>query len=166
MKPQVTQYKKPFFSRKIIISFRVFLIIALLDFFTKLIVKLKNISTTGHFVDINYQTNTGSLWSLFSNLSEINTIFIIASITALVVLFLLWKKEQKYYVAFALVLAGIFGNFLDRIMYGFVVDWIDFHFWPIFNIADSAIVIGVLFLLFITLKSNSSKKIIPKPRNR
>lgn len=48
--------------------------------------------------------------------------------------------------AHALILGGAIGNLIDRTLYGYVVDFIDFHWWPVFNIADSAITVGIAVL--------------------
>jgi signal peptidase II len=50
-------------------------------------------------------------------------------------------------VAFSLILGGAIGNLIDRIAYGYVVDFIDFRIWPVFNVADSAITIGAAALI-------------------
>ena len=49
-------------------------------------------------------------------------------------------------LAYALILGGAVGNLIDRGLYGYVVDFIDFHWWPVFNLADSAITIGITLL--------------------
>ena len=49
-------------------------------------------------------------------------------------------------VAHALILGGAIGNLIDRGLYGYVVDFIDFHWWPVFNLADSAITVGITLL--------------------
>ena len=53
-----------------------------------------------------------------------------------------------------LVLGGAIGNLLDRLLYGAVIDFIDFHFWPAFNVADSAITIAVVLLLWREFRPN------------
>ena len=50
-------------------------------------------------------------------------------------------------LAQALLLGGAIGNLIDRSLYGYVVDFIDFHFWPVFNLADSAITVGISILV-------------------
>ncbi|NWG12279.1 MAG: signal peptidase II, partial [Acidobacteria bacterium] len=60
--------------------------------------------------------------------------------------------------ALAVVMGGILGNFIDRIRHGFVVDFIEFHIrdifhWPTFNVADSAITIGIAMLLIDAVKN-------------
>lgn len=54
-------------------------------------------------------------------------------------------------LAHALLLGGAVGNLIDRSLYGYVVDFIDFHWWPVFNVADSAITIGIAVLAIHTL---------------
>jgi signal peptidase II len=49
-------------------------------------------------------------------------------------------------LAHALILGGAIGNMIDRSLYGYVVDFIDFHWWPVFNVADSAITVGIALL--------------------
>lgn len=134
-----------FFS-KIDKCFYLFISIVVLDLITKYFVKLKNISTNTGIIDITYRTNTGSFFSLFAGSSYVNIIFIIASFVALIFLYLIWKSEKKNSFPLALIASGITGNLLNRIFYGFVIDWLNFNFWPVFNIADSAIVIGVIWL--------------------
>ena len=70
----------------------------------------------------------------------------------------IWKHsaEELAPAAAALVLGGAIGNLIDRLMLGSVTDFIDLHIgdihWPAFNIADSAIVLGVIFFILIELK--------------
>ena len=61
-------------------------------------------------------------------------------------------------MALGLVLGGAMGNLIDRIYRGSVTDFIDFSFWPAFNIADSAIVIGTIMLAYLLIYSTISKK--------
>ncbi len=57
-------------------------------------------------------------------------------------------KLTEQYVAWGLITGGALGNAIDRIFLGTVTDFIDFHFWPAFNVADSALTIGVLLLVW------------------
>lgn len=59
---------------------------------------------------------------------------------------------------FGLILGGAIGNWLDRVQYGAVVDFFDFRIWPVFNIADSAISIGVGIYLWYLFRSSASKQ--------
>ena len=55
-------------------------------------------------------------------------------------------------LAFALILGGAVGNWIDRLRFGSVIDFLDFRVWPVFNIADSAITIGVVWYLLILMR--------------
>jgi len=57
------------------------------------------------------------------------------------------RLSRIYIVAFSLILGGAIGNLIDRISLGYVVDFIDFRIWPVFNVADSAITIGAAIIL-------------------
>lgn len=126
--------------------------IVFLDILIKEIVQRNRISTSNGFFDITYAQNTGTMWSLFANLTSANTIFIILSFLALGFLFYYLKTEKTNVVPVSIIGAGILGNLSDRIHYGYVIDWANFHFWPIFNIADAAIVTGVCWLVFILVR--------------
>lgn len=90
--------------------------------------------------------------------------FILFSIIVLAVLIYKWKKmpeEMNIIVPLGLVIGGLLGNLLDRIILGYVFDFIDFRIWPVFNAADSAISIGVVWLiiyLWTGKKDNKKKK--------
>ena len=57
-----------------------------------------------------------------------------------------------------LIVSGIVGNLIDRIFYGSVIDFINFRFWPIFNVADSLIFIGVIYWIIEILRDRDNKK--------
>ncbi|AKS42679.1 signal peptidase II [Wenzhouxiangella marina] len=78
----------------------------------------------------------------------------VAVLISIILLIWLWRlpnRSRLLPVAIVLVLGGAIGNLVDRIRYGYVVDFIDVHYqgwhWPAFNLADSAIVLGVILLL-------------------
>ncbi|MCA9477922.1 MAG: signal peptidase II [Nanoarchaeota archaeon] len=131
--------------------------ILLFDIITKQVVKQQQIQTTGHFFDITYATNTGTMWSLFANFHLINILFITLSLLALGFLYYYMRTQRQHIIPVSIISAGIIGNLLDRIIYGFVIDWANFHFWPIFNIADSAIVIGTISLMYLLVKEEVRK---------
>jgi len=64
------------------------------------------------------------------------------------------KKGRIYRIALVLILAGGLSNLIDRISLGYVIDFIDFRIWPVFNLADSAITIGAALLAYTIFKSN------------
>ena len=79
-------------------------------------------------------------------------------IAALIMIWLIRKNSHQtiFSLALSLVLSGAIGNVIDRIIYGAVVDFVDVHYmgwhWPAFNIADSAITIGVILLIVDEIK--------------
>lgn len=97
------------------------------------------------FFSLTHILNKGTLWGLFQNAHIVLAIFaFIVSIYIVVV----YKNYRGWILIFlALILAGALGNLYDRFLYGAVIDFINFHFWPVFNVADSAISISVVGLL-------------------
>ena len=124
--------------RFLIISF----LVILLDQATKFLF------TNKHFLFINYTTNTGAAFSL---LEGQNTLLIFISILVAIFIFLLARKEKNIKIPLAFIFGGTLGNLIDRIFLGYVRDFIDFKVWPIFNIADSFNVIGVLIIFYLIL---------------
>jgi len=109
-----------------------------------------------NFFSITIAHNTGGAWSILDNHSYL---FVVFSLLALVILFRFmfhFKKNARNRLAFAFTIAGIVSNLADRIFLGYVRDFLDFtlfgYDYPIFNLADVAIVVGVLLLIFAILK--------------
>ena len=111
------------------------------------------------FLNLVLVQNKGISFGLFSRY-EIGWLISILTIGIVVVLFIWMRKLERAILAlpFSLIIGGAIGNLIDRLNYGFVVDFIDFHFfgwhWPAFNIADSAITVGVIFLLIASFSNN------------
>lgn len=143
-------------------SLSLFLIIAtagfLLDLISKSLIRSSSFTTTGHFVDISNVLNYGSLWGLFSSVTFINIFFIILSIVALCLLYIFQKKQPSLSLPIGLMTAGVLGNLIDRIFFGAVFDFINFHFWPVFNLADSFLVCGVITIVILMIKEEINKK--------
>ena len=93
--------------------------------------------------------NQGAAFGMFSSLG--NNFFIIISLAA--ILFMLWVivTAKEDYRVFSLLAGGAIGNLIDRVTLGYVVDFIDVsvsgHHWPAFNVADSALSLGIVFLM-------------------
>jgi len=95
--------------------------------------------------------NTGIAFGFFK---DCGAVFIIVPLilTGLLVYNIFYYRNsphlsRTYVVAFSLILGGAIGNLIDRIVLGYVVDFIDFRVWPVFNLADSAITIGAGIIL-------------------
>ena len=101
------------------------------------------ISQVFHFTLIH---NKGAAFGI---LKERVPLFIIASTLAIILLYLNIKKHRKtslYSISLGLILSGALGNLIDRLFLGYVIDFLDFRIWPVFNIADSAITVGAILL--------------------
>jgi signal peptidase II len=133
----------------------IFLII--LDFISKLLIVnfLKiDLFLIPNFLYLTFVTNTGTFWGLFSN---INIFFMILSIIVLsLLIYIITVKtslNKLNTILYSLVISGIIGNLIDRIIRGYVVDFIGIKIFnynfPIFNFADIYIVIGVLLFILI-----------------
>ncbi|MCX5703033.1 MAG: signal peptidase II [Candidatus Omnitrophica bacterium] len=67
------------------------------------------------------------------------------------------NNNKKFYrFSLSLILAGALGNLIDRLFLGYVIDFLDFRIWPVFNIADSAITIGAIFLGYTILRERKA----------
>jgi signal peptidase II len=93
-----------------------------------------------------YLQNTGAIWSSFT---EMNGIFIWLSIIAFGLLIFFYEQFDTTIekICYTLIMVGLWGNLIDRGTLGFVVDFIDVHWWPVFNIADSCISIAIVLYL-------------------
>ena len=114
------------------------------------------------FVTIRYAENTGIAFGLFDSSQSLwkGPLLTLLAVGAMcMVLYYIWTTpvdERVVFVALGLVLGGILGNFLDRLIHGYVIDfvklhWLDVFAWPTFNLADSAITTGVLLILAISV---------------
>ena len=151
----------------LIMSIILFLSISLLVFFSDLVTKAyvserlslgQSIPVVKNIFHISLVHNTGIAFGLFKNLTAF---FIGLSLIVIFYIALDSILHLKYYtlnkgISFGLLLGGACGNLLDRIRLGYVRDFLDFRVWPVFNLADSAITIGVL-LLAIEIIGNRTK---------
>jgi signal peptidase II len=102
--------------------------------------------------------NTGIAFGLFK---QQTAIFIILSIAAIVLILVNIFSESKsrnldrsYWLGLSLILGGAAGNLIDRLRFGYVIDFLDFRVWPVFNLADSCITIGVFLILLRCIPSS------------
>ncbi|MEW6732564.1 MAG: signal peptidase II [Acidobacteriota bacterium] len=115
-----------------------------------------DISVIDGFFKLSYTENPGIAFGLFSDSQHILKIWLLAAISiiaiGLVVYFAIKSPPDKRLLLIALmfVLGGVIGNLIDRIVYGVVIDFIEFYIgerhWPNFNIADTAICVGAVLL--------------------
>lgn len=115
----------------------------------------KNIEIIRNFFYITYAQNTGMAWSL---LSGQQAFFCLAAAVAIGVMtwYLIYKDPNKITrIALALMISGAAGNLIDRLLLGYVRDFLHFYIFsydfPIFNVADSCLTIGVILLILASL---------------
>lgn len=114
------------------------------------------------FFNITYVRNTGAAFSI---LEDSRIFFIVITFVALIVIYLLLKDKvlNKYQTfLYSMLIGGIAGNLVDRIIYGYVIDYLSFNIFsysfPVFNIADSFIVISVVLLILNEMRLSVCKK--------
>lgn len=111
----------------------------------------QSITIINNFFNITYVRNTGAAWSILSG----NVLLLIMiSVLALVTIYYYLIKDKDLnkidIVSYSMLVGGIIGNLIDRIVHGYVIDYLDFtifnYNFPIFNIADTLIVISIIII--------------------
>ena len=98
--------------------------------------------------------NRGAAFGIFARSS-----FLFIVISVFIIAFIIISSIRRstslttYSLPLSIILGGALGNLVDRLRFGFVVDFLDFRIWPVFNIADTAITIGAILLILKVLKS-------------
>ena len=104
------------------------------------------VSLIKNILDITLVHNRGAAFGILKNQLFL---FIAISFFTIIFIFLHLKNKKNSFllkVCLSLILAGAVGNLIDRLRFGYVIDFLDFHVWPVFNLADSALTIGSLLL--------------------
>lgn len=110
-------------------------------------------------IDISYHTNPGIAFGL--NLPLI----VVVPLSIALVGFVLWvfgrEMLKSSYLLFliSLILFGAISNLIDRIRFGFVIDYINLHIWPVFNIADMMIVVGCVGIIYFEVLKSFKRKV-------
>lgn len=106
------------------------------------------------FLNLLYVENTGTVFGILKFMGS-GFFILIALMATAFLLYLLFRDSQNW-ITYSLLIGGALGNISDRIMYGYVIDFIDVHVlgfhWPAFNVADSSISIGIFLFLFKSFK--------------
>ncbi|ATH65487.1 MULTISPECIES: signal peptidase II [Staphylococcus] len=150
------------------ISLFITIVILILDQITKYIItKTMQIGDSfeliPNFLNITSHRNSGAAWGILSGKMAF---FYIITVVILIVLIVFYIKEAKHnllmQVAISLLFAGALGNFIDRVLNGEVVDFVDTYIFsynfPIFNVADSSLTIGVLLIIIALLKDMKTEE--------
>ena len=112
------------------------------------------------FFNLTFIVNYGFAFGFLNNpsLNQIIVILVIFSIIAYFLYLLIKTQDQFFRFSLILVLSGAVGNFIDRVLHGFFIDFIDIYLgsyhWPAFNLADSSITLGFILIMFNILFLN------------
>jgi len=137
--------------------------IFLLDRITKTIFQKTSLDLG--FLQLHLVKNTGGVWGILQGMNFLFIIIILLVLLGILVyLRRILASPTILWVSFSLIFAGGLGNLIDRISLGYVIDFIDFTFWPAFNIADSAITIAIILILYHELKPFFQRIILRKKR--
>ena len=140
-------------------------VVLLLDQITKQTIKIllepnESISVIKGIFEITYVGNKGAAFGILPGYQKL---FISVSTVVVLMIFILFLFKQFddkiSNIAFGLIMGGSIGNMIDRIISGSVIDFFDFKIWPVFNIADSAVFIGMFFIIwkYIILERGGNK---------
>jgi len=145
------------FSKRDTVFVAIISLVILLDQFTKYLIR-KYITTElliTDFFSFTFITNTGASFGMFRGMN--NILIVIGLIITFILVYYLHTSDEKStesHIFFGLIVGGALSNIIDRIVYGHVIDFISVSFWPSFNLADSAITLGVLGLILYHYKKN------------
>ena len=140
-------------KNKYITIFSTAIIIILVDQIAKFLIRInfqlnETLPIIKNIFHLTHIQNTGAGFGI---LKSQTLILIFISLVVIGVIFYYFdrikEKEVLLQVLVGFVLAGTIGNLIDRLAYGFVIDFLDFQIWPIFNVADSFVTIGVIGLI-------------------
>jgi len=145
-------------KRLLLSSSLIIVLVFFLDQATKYYVKASlgyfDTITVTSFFNIVYAENTGSAFGMFKSFGIY--FFIGVSLAAVIFLAVLIVKDRENSAAYSLLIGGATGNLIDRFIHGYVIDFLDFHIaghhWPAFNVADSALTIGISALVIKTIR--------------
>jgi signal peptidase II len=156
----MSQYKYYFLS----------LILVIADQLTKMMVLgslelYESIEITSFF-SLTHVHNYGAAFSFLADEDGWQQYFLVSISAIASIAIILWMSKtstnQPYkLIALSLILSGAIGNLIDRAVFGFVIDFINLHYqdfyWPVFNVADTAITLGVILLLLVDFKQDKAK---------
>jgi len=144
-------------KKKALIIFLVSFLILILDQLIKFVIIKKiplnsSISVIPKIFSLSHIHNYGAAFGIFQNSSQLLLWFSIIIVGIILYIYDRIPKEKIVQILVALVLGGTLGNLIDRIRFGYVIDFLNFKIWPAFNLADSAITIGIIGLIIYLMK--------------
>jgi signal peptidase II len=158
------------------------LVVIVVDQWTKYLIHSRfrwgeSVGVIQNLFALTYVRNTGAAFGLLHRAPSWfrDPFFILVPVVALfVILFILMTlppDQKKAVVGLSLVFGGAIGNLIDRLRFGYVIDFLDFHWkevyhWPAFNVADSSIVVGVGLMFLLSLFQGKSQLPASSPLSR
>jgi signal peptidase II len=154
--------------------------IFVLDFITKLIAAtafplpdvIGGADTSSPFVvfenffgielSFTHTVNSGAAWGIFADFPKVLVMLRLILIIVLIYYLIIVNKRKSWRIPLVLIISGAIGNVIDNFLYGYVIDMIHFRFWgydyPVFNIADSSIFIGSIWIMSSVLFESKKTK--------
>lgn len=124
----------------------------------------ENITLINNVLGLTYLKNTGAAFGMLGDNTVLLIIFTVVFLAIFAFIDFHYKSSNGWYIAgFSLIVGGAIGNFVDRIVFGYVRDFIELKFidFPIFNLADTFLTVGVIcyivYLVFYEFKQSSDK---------
>lgn len=170
-----------FLGSKYMVLIAISFAVIALDQLTKMIVHStfeldQSIKIIHGFFSLTYVRNTGAAWGILGHarytFREIFFLSIPPLAVFIIVMFLygLPETERVEIYALSMISGGALGNYIDRLRFGYVIDFLDFHYrnvyhYPVFNLADSSIVIGVGILTILMLKKKKTNAAVDPSRS-
>jgi len=152
----------------IVISITITFIVIAVDrltktFFSNLLSYAESLPVIKNILHFTLVHNTGIAFGFFKDQGIVFIIIPIIAIALLIFNIYYYRQNNEalshvYIIAFSLILGGAIGNLYDRIIYGYVIDFIDFRVWPVFNFADMAISIGAVIIAIMCLNLSAANK--------
>jgi signal peptidase II len=165
---------------KLKIFYLVAFFVLVLDHFTKWLARTglephrSAIELIPGYLRLSYVMNTGVAFGFFQEIESAWKPVVLSSMAVIAVVVILFYSAKMppsrtlLHTALSVTMGGILGNFIDRVVHGYVIDFIEFHvhdsfYWPTFNIADSAITVGIALLLIDTVKNPEPEEQLSTP---
>lgn len=165
-----TDKKYTIYIKQMIPMLPITLVVLILDQYTKALIR-RTVAISGDvevipgFFEITYSENTGAVFGSFQGQNRFFILISIVAIGFVVVYFLRFRDNKWMGTALGFILGGALGNLIDRILFGFVTDFIRVKvwllrpmWWPNFNVADSAVVVGGVLILITMLRTDYFRK--------
>lgn len=160
--------------KKLIYLITISSLVIAIDQITKLIIHTKfqlheSVPVIENFFNFTYVRNFGAAFGILAQTPAVfREIFFLSMppFACLLILYILWglkPKQTPQIIALSFIFGGAIGNYIDRVQYRYVIDFLDFHYyskqtWPAFNVADMAIVGGVAALIYFILTEKEKPK--------